>query len=242
MQRYFASVKGEEVILSLSDEHHLLDVMRAKAGEKIEIVDGGIVYSATVRSVDPLRIEKGEEVRQEHELPCHLLLAFALLKGGHDEWVLQKGTELGVAAFYPFLSKRTIIEVRDDKDKAKRFDRYSKIVKGAAEQCKRSTLPEVSPVLSFDELLEIPADLHLVAYENVSEDGEPFGKAVAALKAGQSCLLLIGPEGGFEPSEIEKARQAGFQTVGLGKRILRAETASVYAASVFSFVSEGLQS
>lgn len=238
MQRYFASIHGEEASLSPSDEHHLLDVMRTRVGEKLEIVDEGVVYSACVESLSPLRIKLDHEVRQEHELKSHLLLAFALLKGGHDELVLQKGTELGVAAFYPFVSKRTIIEMHSEADRAKRLERYSKIVKGAAEQSKRTLVPEVKPILSFDEILKVSADQRLLAYENVSEDGKPFGEAVSALKAGQSCLLLVGPEGGFEPSEAERASAAGFAMVGLGKRILRAETASIYAASVFSYVSE----
>jgi 16S rRNA (uracil1498-N3)-methyltransferase len=238
MQRYFASVVGKQAFLSDSSAHHLLDVMRAKVGEEIEIVDGGDLFNGTVTSLSPLVITVSPKETPLAELPVHLALAFALLKHGNDELVLEKGTELGVASFRPFISSRTIIRLDSKADQDKKLDRYAKIVKGAAEQSKRTVVPVVEPIVSFKALLETPADSKLFAYENVSEDVASLPKALENLKPGETCLIVIGPEGGFSPLEAEQAKAAGFQFVSLGRRILRAETASLYAASVFGYLME----
>jgi 16S rRNA (uracil1498-N3)-methyltransferase len=238
MQRYFASVVGKQAFLSDLDAHHLLDVMRGKVGDEIEIVDGGDLFSGTITSLSPLVIAVSPKMKVESELPVHLFLAFALLKHGNDELVLEKGTELGVASFYPFISSRTIIRLDSALEKSRKLERYGKIVKGASEQSKRTLLPEVQPIVSFSELLQTPADLKLLAYENVSEDVASLPLALKSLKKGQSCLVAIGPEGGFSPLEAEQAKQAGFRFVSLGRRILRAETASLYAASVLGYELE----
>jgi 16S rRNA (uracil1498-N3)-methyltransferase len=238
MQRYFGTLNGDEAVLAEADQHHLLDVMRGRVGQEIEIVFQGKLYLARIETIHPLKIRLEGEENRLSELPKKLFLAYALLKHGNDELVLEKGTELGVAAFYPFISSRTIIRLDEEMDKKKRLERYSKIIKGASEQSKRSLIPELHPILSYAKILDEKADLKLFAYENESENVASFPEALSLLKEGQSCLIVIGPEGGFSPEEAELARQKGFAYVSLGRRILRAETAALYAASVFSFVSE----
>jgi 16S rRNA (uracil1498-N3)-methyltransferase len=100
-------------------------------------------------------------------------------------------------------------------------------------------IPSVAPILSFQQILALPADLKLFAYENVADEVTSFAQALASLKAGETCLIVIGPEGGFSPKEALQAKEAGFVFVSLGKRILRAETASLYAASIFAYEREG---
>jgi 16S rRNA (uracil1498-N3)-methyltransferase len=238
MQRYFARIDKDQVFLSAEDQHHLLDVMRSKVGEAIEIVDQGDVYSAQIASLNPLKIVLGPLLAKASELPAHLLLAYALLKHANDEEVLDKGTELGVSSFLPFISSRTIIRLPGEEEKAKRLERFEKIVKAASEQSKRTLIPSVQPIRDYLSVLGLSADLKLLAYENESDDVESLPNALASLQAGQSCLIVIGPEGGFSPDEAQKALQNGFRFVSLGRRILRAETASIYAASVFSYALE----
>lgn len=239
MQRYFATAVGNKALLSENDRHHLLDVMRAKVGDEIEVADGGNVFRAKIIALDPLEILLGEEVARESELSSHLLLAFALLKHGNDDFVLEKGSELGVSAFYPYVSSRTIVRPEGLAEKEKKFARSLKIVKGACEQSKRALLPEVHHIHQFAKILDIPADLKLLAYENESEDVTSFPRALQSLLPGQNCLIVIGPEGGFSPLEAMQAKEKGFRFISLGRRILRAETASLYAASVFGYAVEG---
>lgn len=240
MNRFFANLQGNEVFLSKEDEHHLLKVLRAKEGEEIEIVSEGKLFLGEIQSISPLKITLEKKIESNTELPCHLYLGFSLLKGGHDELVLQKGTELGVSAFYPFMSSRTIISL-DEKDKKKRLERYQKIVLGAAMQSKRLLVPTIHPIVSFKELLKEKVNHRYIAYEELSKEKFSLLEELKAMKSKETTLCLIGPEGGFSKEEVELAKEKGFKPISLGKRILRAETASLYFASVFGSQTENKQ-
>lgn len=239
MNRFFGTVLDGKAFLGESDAHHLLSVLRAKEGEKIEIVSNGRLFLAMVDNVLPLSISIKEELSSEAELDCDLYLAFSLLKNGHDELVLQKGTELGVKGFLPFISKRTIISL-EEKDKGKRVSRYQKIVQGAAEQSKRLLIPTVYPIQSFKNVLSFgDADFQkLFAFEGAIAQEFNLFRTFSDLKKGSKSLVLVGPEGGFSEEEAQLAKEKGFQTISLGKRILRAETASIYLASAFMTARE----
>lgn len=238
MERLFAAICGKDVLFSSFDEHHLVDVMRVKVGDRIEVSDAGDLYLAEVRNLAPLKIEVVEEIMSPSELKAHLCLAFSLLKGGHDELVIQKGTELGVSEFYPFYSSRTIVRLDKEADRKKREDRFRLIAKGASEQSKRNLIPVVHPIISYSELLKEKADIRLLAYEGEAGNVASLPKQLREIKDNQRLLSIVGPEGGFSISEVEAATSAGFLSVGLGKRILRAETASIYLSAIFSYVTE----
>jgi len=238
MQRFFAKILGGEALFSSPEEHHLLDVMRTQEGELFEVADEGAVYLARLVSRNPLRVRLESRLPEDNELPSSLFIGFSLLKGGHDETVLLKGTELGVKGFFPFVSERTIIRL-DEKEKAKRLERFVKIVEEGAKQSKRTLVPAVFPIIPFQKLLQEPADVRVIAYENEKEKIHSLDEAFSALPRGGKLLALVGPEGGFSLTEVLSANAAGFQSVGLGKRILRAETASLFLASAFSFAKEG---
>lgn len=237
MERFFAQIRDGRAFLNENDTHHLLNVMRAKSGDKIEIVDEGELYLAEIKNVNPLEIETISMINRPTELNSHLILAFALLKGGHDELVLMKGTELGVSKFLPFISERTIIRL-DKKEREKRLERFKKIVSGAASQSKRLITPEVLPILDYKDVLDIEADKRYLAYENVSDSSFNLPKEFSTIEKDMNVICLVGPEGGFSPKEAEAAKNKGYTYLSLGRRILRAETASIYLASVFSMLEE----
>lgn len=231
MKSLFCPIVDGKAVLSEEDERHLFLVLRAKEGEPIEVVDGDRRYKAVVSSLNPPTIVIEKETETGHELDISLILGFSLLKGQHDEWALEKGTELGVSAFHPFVSSRTIVQLADSQ-KEKRLLRHEKIVKGAAEQSSRDLIPEVRTVKRFEELLEEEADVKVLAYENEEGDVSSYLEKVANMKKGERLLVLIGPEGGFSLSEVQKAKAKGFSSVSLGRRILRAETAMIAAAAL----------
>ncbi len=239
--RFFGGIKNNKAILGDGDLHHLFNVMRRKVGDQIDVVYAGDTYKCEITSIKPLSIDVIEVLQDDVELPCNLILAFALLKGGHDELVYMKGTELGVSAFAPFLSRRTIIELPKEKDKEKKLERAEKIVKGASEQSRRTVVPEVFPISTYKNILKIEADHKFFAYENESHTAIGMKEALKDLKSGETTLVVIGPEGGFSPEEVELAKDAGFTFISLGKRILRAETASIFAASVHSVLAEEIE-
>ncbi len=238
MNRFFGEIKEGFAFLSAEDSHHLSRVLRIKKGEEVEIVSQGELYLAQVISASPLSLKVKEKRASRNELPSDCYIAFALLKGGHDELVLQKCTELGAKGFLPFLSKRTIIKL-DHKEREKRGERYRKIVLSAAAQSKRLTVPSVSGILDFKDLLAQSADYKFIAYENLSVSNPLSSfEALSAIKEGSKTIFLIGPEGGFEEGEVASATKRGFVPISLGRRILRAETASIFLSSVFSYLME----
>ena len=147
--------------------------------------------------------------------------------------MLEKGTELGVAAFVPLLSRRNV--VRPVRGRSGRSERWQRIVREAAEQCGRSVLPEVMPAQGLEEALSTLADLRLLSWEGEEAQGlaTALQRARPQLDAVQrpAVILLIGPEGGFAAEEVALAREAGAQVVSLGRRILRSETAGLAAAA-----------
>jgi 16S rRNA (uracil1498-N3)-methyltransferase len=142
--------------------------------------------------------------------------------------VLEKGTELGVAAFVPVLSSRSLI--RPSEASSARLERWRRVVVEAAEQSGRCRLPEISPPLTFAEACASAAGLRILPWEGETEAS--LSDVLAGEKKRDAVSLFIGPEGGFPPEEVELARQQGVRTVSLGRRILRAETAAIVAAAL----------
>ena len=143
------------------------------------------------------------------------------------EWVLQKGTEVGVSVFQPFISERTLIQ--SPALPAKKVDRWERIIQEAAEQARRSRLPELKPPLSFSECLqEAGAEnpLNLVAWEAADSTDQTLEEALDGYQAGK-LGLFVGPEGGFSKEEVALAVSFGCRIVSLGRRILRMETAAI---------------
>lgn len=237
MERFFGHVEGEKAYISPDKAHHLVRVLRAKKGDKVEIADTGELYLCEIKSLEPLELTVLESLYKPKPLPFTVVLAFALLKGGHDELVLQKGTELGVNEFAPYISSRTIVRL-DQKDKEKRQVRFEKIVQSSCEQCKRIDIPKVDGILSFDKMTDMQFDHAFFAYEGLSHESFNLAAEAAKVKQGERVLLIVGPEGGFDEKEVALATKKGLTPVSLGQRILRAETASIYMASVFSFLGE----
>jgi 16S rRNA (uracil1498-N3)-methyltransferase len=162
------------------------------------------------------------------EPDVRLVLYQALIKGQRFDWVLEKGTEVGVSSFVPVVSSRSV--VRPAEASASRLERWQRIVTEAAEQSGRSRLPQVSPPVTFADALASAPGLRLLPWEG--EHDITLREALTAEGPPEAVSLFIGPEGGFPTEEVEMARQQGVRTVSLGPRILRAETAGIVAAAL----------
>ena len=233
MQRYFAKVMNRQVVLDEGDQYHLLKVMRARVGDEVEIVAEGRVYLSQVKCLKPLQIETLHVIKENNELKNDVVLIVSLLKGEKLDLVLQKATELGVEEIVLLQSERSIAKIRG-LDKDYKLERFGRIVKEAAEQSKRTRIPLVYRVIKMHDLPEVEADIRLIAYEGAQGSSASFLKAIKKATPGQRISILIGPEGGFSPEEVNEATEYGYQIVSLGRRILRAETASFYAMSVLA--------
>ncbi|GER69601.1 ribosomal RNA small subunit methyltransferase E [Weizmannia acidilactici] len=244
MQRYFLKqfYHGEqEVRLQGEVYHHIAHVMRMSEGsrfycvfldEKACICEIKKITSDTVIA----RIVGWENAQKE--LPVHITVASGLPKADKLEWVIQKGTELGADQFLPFIAERSVVKW-DAKKEAKKRERWKKIALEAAEQSHRNHLPDVSSPVSFKKLLEESRTYKhkLVAFEESAKLGERrrFAEALSKMAEGDNVLMVFGPEGGLSPGEVRLLEESGFETCGLGPRILRAETAPLYALAAISY-------
>ena len=240
MNRFFGLIKDNKITLSEESIHHLINVLRLEINEEIEVVIDEKVYLAKIKSLKPLDISLIKEINENRETNINIYLAFSLLKGGHDDLLIQKCVELGVNTFYPYISERTIISLKNENEKDKRLLRFKKIIEGASEQSKRLIFPDIAKISSFKEIMNISINNRYIAYEGEAMKSNTLFKELPKIKKGDGVLILIGPEGGFSIKEIELAKSKGFKAISLGKRILRAETACMYASALLSTYGDEL--
>lgn len=247
MQRYFVEkeqFENEKVRILGEDARHISRVMRGRAGDQIIVCDGALrVVLAELEVVEQSEVVAVvlEEIAEKNEARFRVSIAQSLPKGDKLETVIQKCTEIGADAFVPFLSERTVVQY-DAKKEEKRLQRWSKIAKEAAEQSHRSRIPEVKQPLTYKQLLKTFGDYDLVLFCYEKENGlqlrdavRPFAESRQESEA--NVLLVVGPEGGFAEREADEAEAAGAKITGLGKRILRAETAGMTALSCILYES-----
>lgn len=233
MQQYFSDVPieiGDEYIFDKRQAHHAKNVVRLE-NEKVRIVHDGIGYFATCYSSGKDFVAKIEEKDERvNEIGVELTLAVALIRKEKFELVLQKAAELGVTKIVPYVSSRCVVKYKKEKgDKV--LSRYQDILLEASEQCKRNIVPEIVEPVKLSELTKYCSDVNLLPYENAYGGARYMSEIIDEKK---SLTIVIGPEGGFSDDEVEELKVAGFETVTLGSRILRAETAAMYACSVAS--------
>lgn len=245
MQRYFVmpeQLDADRAILTGDDARHLIRVMRTAPGDKVIVCDGAgreCVAEVTELEQDRVRLRIVEERAPLGEPALDVWIAQSLPKADKLETVIQKGTEIGATAFLPFVSERTVVQY-DAKKEAKRLDRWRKIAKEAAEQAHRGKVPDVREPMTWSQLLTAAeqAGLALICYEkeNTSLLRDALRDAAPLVGRGP-ILVMIGPEGGFTEGEAEEAQRRGCLPVGLGRRILRTETAGLVAAACILYES-----
>jgi 16S rRNA (uracil1498-N3)-methyltransferase len=240
MVRFFVTpeeLQKDFLVLTSQNAEHA-KVLRLKNGENVLVCDGGgNECVCTVSDVSPgqvsLVVKKRQDSASEAAVKVSVYMAFS--KGDKLEHVIQKATELGAYEIIAFPSSRCVSRP-DDKSLKNKLERWQKIAASAAEQSGRGVIPKVLALKSYDEAIDraAQADMPILFYENeqattlrMALDSKPFATA----------SLLTGPEGGLEPSEVEKASQAGLQVCTLGKRILRCETAPLCALSAVMYHS-----
>ncbi|MDT8862900.1 16S rRNA (uracil(1498)-N(3))-methyltransferase [Alkalihalobacillus sp. MEB130] len=244
MQRYFVAkeqMTEKSVQITGDDVKHISKVMRMDVNDEIVCTDNDsrTVKCRLVSLTDQeIVAEIIDELQPNTELPVKVTIAQGLPKGDKLDLIVQKGTELGASAFLPFSAKRSIVKW-DHKKASKKIERLEKIAKEAAEQSYRERIPEVYDVRSFSTLQqELSAyDTVILAYEESAKEGEQaqFAKVLSTVSPGQSILIIIGPEGGMTEDEVDQLRANGVNICGFGPRILRTETASLYALAAISY-------
>ncbi len=226
-------ITSEQATLEGPEAHHLLHVMRASIGQEVTLFDGsGAEFTAQItklnRSAIDLRVVERREINRE--LPFPLTVGIALPKGVRQKWLVEKLTELGVTTLVPLTTERGVAQPT-----AGALERLERSVIEAAKQCGRNRLMQIAPPQSWSEWTTAnPAALRLIAHLS----GEPFSRVAcdALSQSLRPTQFAIGPEGGFTDAEIAAAIAAGWQTVNLGPRILRVETAAIALAAALALL------
>jgi len=225
-----ALVAGTEVALPSSAANHVARVLRLRTGAPLVAFDGsGRDYRCEILAVEGkrVRVRVGESAVGRRESPLAVTLVQAVSRGERMDLTLQKATELGVCAVVPVFSTRSVVRL-DERQAAAKLRHWQAVVTSACEQCGRSVLPRVHAPLDLGRYLaESPRD----GLRLVPSPGAPESLAGLADKP-ERVELLVGPEGGFEESELLSAERAGFRPVRLGPRVLRTETAGMVALAV----------
>ena len=231
MQRYFAVDKNLNI--SDKDKHHIINVMRMKLGDKIEIVYDEKIYLCEINDISKKDVSYSVKdiIDINNELPVKVTIAVSLVNEKKLDFILQKCTELGVYDFILVSSDRSKVKI-DGKEK-KKIERWNTITKEAAEQSHRNIKPIVRDIMSINDVSKLDYDLKLTCS---TKENEKTIKNV--LQNSTNCdriITVVGPEGGLTISEEEKLEKNGFIPVTLGNLILRTETVPIYIMSLINY-------
>ena len=229
-------MQGDLLYVRGTDVNHIKNVLRLRPGDEISVRTGqdereyryGIEEFTDSEVICRLRFVKESDV----ELPVRVYLFQGLPKADKMELIIQKAVELGVAEIIPVQMHRSIVKL-DGAKAVKKVQRWQTIAEAAAKQSRRAVIPVVREPMTMEAAVryaESCTDVRLLPYELQEEDGST-GELFERIAAGSSVSVFIGPEGGFEPGEVERAKEAGILPISLGKRILRTETAALVVLS-----------
>ena len=251
MNHFFVKAENilkEKILINGTDVNHIKNVLRMKIGEEMLLSDGeGNDYTCRIASIEENEILCDIISREASgtEPSVKFYLFQGLPKADKLEHIIQKSVELGVYEIIPVETSRCIVKYDVKKQKSK-IERWQKIAESAAKQSRRGIIPQVTEIYSFKKALKYAADLDLVLipYENY-KDIQTSKDIIRSIHPGMRVGIFVGPEGGFEQSEVElacaNAEEGGAkaQPISLGSRILRTETAPLMLLSVLMFQMEG---
>ena len=248
MPRFFVrqnAIEDQTIRLVGEDAHHIARSLRMAVGDSLTVCDmQGNEYSCRIGSFfedKEVTVEIVDVLKPQNEPPCRIRLFQALPKGDKLETVIQKAVECGASEIVPFESERCVVRVKPEAE-ARKTERRQKIAEEAAKQCGRSALPTVSETVRFSDMLSMASESELCLFCYEGEGTEPLGEILkgnrALLEGGCRISVIIGSEGGFSIPEAEAIRSAGMRVVGLGKRILRTETAPIFVLYCLCYATE----
>ena len=230
MPKFFINkedIKENTIKISGQDAAHISKVLRTEVGETLTLCDGcGTDFFAQVTSVSKEEVS----LKIKEVLPClaepeiSVTLFQGIPKQGKMDYIIEKCTELGISRIVPVATKRSVVKIDDKKSEVKKLERWRKIAAESVKQCGRGRIPEITDVMTFSEAIDFSKslDLTIAAYEC---ERDTSIKSALAEKKPKTIGVFIGPEGGIDDKEVKMLKDADIQTITLGTRILRTETA-----------------
>lgn len=237
MNRFYVNTNDifeDEIIIKNDDVKHIKNVLRLDIDDEIIVCDGkNNDYKVVIKSIDKNSVlcKIIEKFDNKSESNLKITLYQGLPKSSKMDLIIQKATELGVSEIVPIITDRTIVKIKDSDKENKKIDRWSKIALEASKQCRRGIVPEIKEIMSFEAMISKLKNQKniIVPYEN--EENITMKKVLSEI-SDKNISIIIGPEGGFEDSEIKKLVEINSKIVTLGPRILRTETAGFTAIAI----------
>ena len=228
--------RQQQVFFSKEQSHQLCQVLRMQPGQSVVVFDETAVeYLVTLTHITPQQVIGAIQSQRPslNEPTTQITLFQSLLKRDKFEWVLQKGTEIGVTGFVPIVTQRSLVQ--DTRMKSNKLTRWQKIIIEASEQAHRSRIPQLATPKSWPAALELVNEFDLVLVAHVSGKRPLQTILTTQLQQPKSIALFIGPEGGFSDNEVAQAQTAGAHIFAFGPRVLRTETAATVATALILY-------
>lgn len=231
----------DALALDEAESHHALDVLRLQPGDRVAVFNGqgteatAEIATASKRSVGLKVLTSSKST----PLRCRITLGQAIPKGKNMDLIIQKATELGAASIAPLMSERTVVTC-DEKDAAKKQEKWQHTAVEAAKQCGQNWLPSVRLPRSLKDFFAEGEQYDLMLIASLQPDALPPKELLAEITAQtgrkpSNVLILVGPEGDFTPAEISLAKSNGCRPITLGPIVLRTETAAIYCMSILGY-------
>lgn len=222
-----------------NDAHHITHVLRTRMGESLVACDSdGVVYHGEmITAGEEVLLKVTETHVADTEPPYKATVYQALVKGDKMETVIQKAVEMGATAIVPVATSRAVVKL-DEKDAKKKTERWQKIAAEAAKQCGRGIIPTVAMPMPFRNAVRQAAEAELPLFCYEGEGTQPLPALYRQVDSPKSISLFVGPEGGFSSEEAALAQECGMRMCGLGRRILRTETAALFVLACLSAAYE----
>lgn len=231
MQRYFAL--DDKLNISNKDKHHIINVMRMKKNDNIQIVYNNDVYLCEIDNISKNDISYNiiNKIESNNELNQKITIVVPVLIEKKLDIILQKCTELGAYNFILYNAKRSIVKL--DNKKSKKLDRWNLITKEASEQSYRNICPKVEGIYELNDIASLNYDLKILC--STKENKKTVKNMLQNSTNCDKIIIVVGPEGGFDPYEEDFLNQNGFISTTLGNTILRVETAPIFVMSAIKY-------
>ena len=239
MQKFFITLdEFESKTLSKDTYFQIINVLRSKVNDQflVGVIDKTYLVQISKIENKNVAFEVIEEKTGNSELPFFVSLFQGYPKGDKLENIIKYGTQLGVSEFHPTLMKRSVFKL-DSNKKDNKLERFNKIAKEAAEQSFRNICPTVVDIKQLSKIDFSEYDIKILCYEEsaIYDESCAFKRIVNSIKTNDKIAVVVGPEGGIDPTEVDYLVNQGFVSVGLGPRILRTETVVFYVLSTLSY-------
>lgn len=221
-----------KIDLDENASRHIAKVLRMEVGRDLTLFNGkGGEYPSTIIDVGKkiVRVEVGEFSPQDRQSPLPIHLGIGISRGERFDYVLQKATELGVSRITPLFTERTEVKLAGPRLE-KKWQHWQQVIISSCEQCQRNLVPELNPAMKLDEWLPHVDEAARFVLHHRSEI------SLSETQAPKSVALVIGPEGGLSETEIVGCGSQGFQSLTLGPRVFRTETAPLAAISIMQYL------